>query len=162
MQFDPRRREMLKTAGTTAVFGVLAAAGLARPGPARAQSAAWNKEAFASKSLADVVKAYGGAGVEPTSDVSWGSTPEIAENGAVVPISVTSRIPNTESIAILIEKNPNALAARFTFPSGTDPTVSTRVKVGQSSNVHALIKTTDGKYFVSTKEVKVTLGGCGG
>jgi sulfur-oxidizing protein SoxY len=158
MHFDHRRREVLKTAGAV---GALTAAGLIRPGTARAQSA-WNKGAFASKSVDDVVKAYGGASAQPTNDVSWGATPEIAENGAVVPISVTSRIPNTESIAILIEKNPNTLAARFQFSQGTDPTVSTRVKIGQSSNVHALIKTADGKFYIATREVKVTLGGCGG
>jgi len=161
VHFDRRRREFLKTAGTTAAFGALAAANLAWPGTALAQGA-WNAKAFSSKSLSDVVKAYGGAGAEPTNDVSWGSTPEIAENGAVVPISVTSRIPNTESISILIEKNPNALAARFQFPQGTDPTVSTRVKINQSSNVHALIKTANGKFYVATREVKVTIGGCGG
>ena len=83
-------------------------------------------------------------------------------NCAVVPVSVTSRIPNTESIAIVIEKNPNKLAAHFQFPDGTEPAVSTRVKVSESSNVHALIRTKDGKYFVATREIKVTLGGCGG
>ncbi len=153
------RRRILKATG--AVYGLFLAAGLIRPGDVVAQTG-WNKDAFSSKSLNEVVKAYGGAGAAPTNDVSWGSTPEIAENGAVVPINVTSRVPNTQSIAVLIEKNPNALAAKFDFPPGTDPTVSTRVKIGQSSNVHALIKTADGKYFVATREVKVTLGGCGG
>ena len=88
-------------------------------------------------------------------------TPDIAENGAVVPIGITSSIPKTESIAILIEKNPNMLAASFDIPAGTDPSVGTRVKMGQSSNVYALVKA-DGKYYVAAKEIKVTLGGCGG
>jgi len=79
----------------------------------------------------------------------------------VVPIGITSSIPKTESIAILIEKNPNMLAASFDIPAGTDPSVSTRVKMGQSSNVYALVKA-DGKYYVAAKEIKVTLGGCGG
>jgi len=87
--------------------------------------------------------------------------PEIAENGAVVPIGITSNIPKTESIAILVEKNPNMLAAVFDVPAGTDPSLSTRIKMGQSSNVYALVKA-DGKYFVASKEIKVTLGGCGG
>ncbi len=155
------RRKFLQSSSAGAVFGLFVAAGLIRPGVAFAQ-AGWNKDAFSSKNLNDVVKAYGGAGAAQTNDVSWGSTPEIAENGAVVPINVTSRIPNTQSVAVLVEKNPNALAAKFDFPPGTDPTVSTRVKIGQSSNVHALIKTADGRYFVATREVKVTLGGCGG
>ena len=94
-------------------------------------------------------------------DIVFFQTPDIAENGAVVPVGITSNIPKTESIAILIEKNPNLLAASFDIPAGTDPTISTRVKMGQSSNIVALVKA-DGKYYVATKEVKVTLGGCGG
>ena len=89
------------------------------------------------------------------------TSPDIAENGAVVPIGVTSSVPKTEQIAILVEKNPNMLAATFDIPAGTEPTVTTRVKMGQSSNVYALVKA-DGKYYVAQKEVKVTLGGCGG
>ena len=77
------------------------------------------------------------------------------------PIGITSNIPKTESIAILIEKNPNMLAAVFDIPPGTEPSISTRVKMGQSSNVYALVKA-DGKYYVASKEIKVTLGGCGG
>jgi sulfur-oxidizing protein SoxY len=94
--------------------------------------------------------------------VSWGSTPQIAENGAVVPISVSSKIPGTDAIAIFIEKNPNKLAANFYFPEGTAPALSTRVKMSESSLVHALVKTKDNKYFLATREIKVTLGGCGG
>jgi sulfur-oxidizing protein SoxY len=161
MKVDESRRRVVQAGGAVTVFGMFVAAGLVKPGEALAQ-ATWNKDAFSSKTVNDVVKAYGGGAPAATDAVSWGSTPEIAENGAVVPISVTSKVPNTQSIAVLIEKNPNALAAKFDFPAGTDPTVSTRVKIGQSSNVHALIKTADGKYFVATREVKVTLGGCGG
>ena len=79
----------------------------------------------------------------------------------MVPIGITSNVPKTESIAILIEKNPNLLAAVFDIPAGTDPTISTRVKMAQSSNVYALVKA-DGKYYVAAKDIKVTLGGCGG
>ena len=79
----------------------------------------------------------------------------------VVPIGVTSNVSKTEAIAILIEKNPNTLAAVFDIPPGTEPSLSTRVKMGQSSNVYALVKA-DGKYYVASKEIKVTLGGCGG
>jgi sulfur-oxidizing protein SoxY len=110
----------------------------------------------------EVVKTLGGTSATPTKDVSWGSTPEIAENGAVVPVSVTSQVPGTDAVAIVIEKNPNKLAAHFTFPEGTDTSVTTRVKISESSNVHALVHTKDGKFFVATREIKVTLGGCGG
>ncbi len=156
--FDNRRRTVLKQGSATALLGLFAAAGLIRPGTA---SAAWNQAAFAAKGVDAVVKALGGASAAGSKDVSWGSTPEIAENGAVVPITVDSRMPKTESIAILVEKNPSSLSAVFTIPAGTDPSVGTRVKMGETSQVHALIKA-DGKYFVASREIKVTLGGCGG
>jgi sulfur-oxidizing protein SoxY len=79
----------------------------------------------------------------------------------VVPVTVVSAIPSTQSIAILIEKNPNTLAAVFDLPAGTDPSITTRVKMAQTSNVYALVKA-GGKFYVAHKEIKVTLGGCGG
>ena len=108
----------------------------------------------------EVLKTGGGAPAQ-SKDIVFFQTPDIAENGAVVPIGIASAIPKTESIAILIEKNPNMLAATFDIPAGTEPTITTRVKMGQSSNVYALVKA-DGKYYVASKEIKVTLGGCGG
>jgi sulfur-oxidizing protein SoxY len=107
------------------------------------------------------MKALGGGAPAQSKDITFVSTPDIAENGAVVPIGVASAVPKTEAIAILVEKNPNMLAAMFEIPPGTDPAVGTRVKMGQSSNVYALVKA-DGKYYVASKEIKVTLGGCGG
>jgi sulfur-oxidizing protein SoxY len=157
-KIDNGRRLVLKQGSASAVMGLFVAAGLVRPGAA---FAAWNQTAFTAKGVEPVVKALGGASPAASKDVSWGSTPEIAENGAVVPISIESKIPNTESIAILVEKNPSSLTAVFTIPAGTDPSVSTRVKMGETSQVHALIKA-DGKYFIATREIKVTLGGCGG
>ena len=141
------------------LLGLLAGAGWLAPGEAAAQ--AWNKAAFEAKTMDEAVKAMGGAAPAQSKDIAFVSTPDIAENGAVVPVGVTSAIPKTESIAILVEKNPNMLAASFDIPVGTDPSVSTRVKMGQSSNVYALVKA-DGKYYVAAKEIKVTLGGCGG
>jgi len=141
------------------LLGLLAAAGWLAPGDAAAQT--WNKSAFEAKTMDEAVKAMGGAAPAQSKDIAFVSTPDIAENGAVVPVGVTSAIPKTESIAILIEKNPNMLAASFDIPAGTDPSISTRVKMGQSSNVYALVKA-DGKYYVASKEIKVTLGGCGG
>ena len=156
---DMHRREVLKTGGGVTLFTLLAAAGFLKPGDALAQ--AWNKNAFEAKTLDEVMKALGGGAPAQSKDIAFVQTPDIAENGAVVPIGVSSSVPKTESIAILVEKNPSALAAVFDLPAGTEPTVSTRVKMGQSSNIHALVKA-DGKYYVATKEVKVTLGGCGG
>jgi len=156
---ETSRRDVLKTGGGMTLMGLLLAAGWLAPGDAAAQ--AWNKAAFEAKSLDETMKALGGGAPAQSKDIAFVSTPDIAENGAVVPIGVSSSIPKTESIAILIEKNPNMLAASFDIPAGTDPSISTRVKMGQSSNVYALVKA-DGKYYVASKEIKVTLGGCGG
>jgi sulfur-oxidizing protein SoxY len=152
----------------SALLGVLAAAGVLTHGKARAQSAApsagqatsWNKAAFESKSMNDTLKALGGAGVAESKDIAI-NAPDIAENGAVVPVGVASKIANTQAVYILVDKNPNWLAASFNIPSGTEANVSTRIKMGQTSNVLALVKAGD-KFFVASKEVKVTLGGCGG
>jgi sulfur-oxidizing protein SoxY len=152
------RRDALKTGGGLSLLALVAAAGWLKP---EAAHASWNKAAFETKTLDDTVKALGGTGSTPSKDIAFVSTPDIAENGAVVPIGVTSNIPKTERIAILVEKNPNVLAASFDIPAGTEPAVTTRVKMGQSSNVYALVKA-DGKYYVAQKEIKVTLGGCGG
>jgi sulfur-oxidizing protein SoxY len=156
---NSKRREVLKTGGGATLFALLAAAGWLTPGEAAAQ--AWNKAAFEAKSIDETMKALGGAAPAQSKDITFVSTPDIAENGAVVPIGVASAVPKTEAIAILVEKNPNMLAAMFEIPPGTDPAVGTRVKMGQSSNVYALVKA-DGKYYVASKEIKVTLGGCGG
>ncbi|HEY2862598.1 MAG TPA: thiosulfate oxidation carrier protein SoxY [Casimicrobiaceae bacterium] len=154
-----RRREVLKSGGGVTLLMLIAAAGWLKPDEALAQ--AWNKAAFETKNMGDTMKALGGGEPSQSKDVVFFQTPDIAENGAVVPVGITSNIPNTESIAVLIEKNPNMLAAVFDIPAGTEPTISTRVKMGQSSNIYALVKA-DGKYFVAAKDVKVTLGGCGG
>ena len=158
---DARRRDVLKTGGGVSLLALVAAAGWLKPGDALAQGAAWNKAAFETHALDETVKALGGGAPAQSKDIAFVSTPDIAENGAVVPVGITSTIPKTESIAILVEKNPNMLAAVFDLPAGTDPAVSTRIKMGQSSNVYALVKA-DGKYYVASKEIKVTLGGCGG
>jgi len=149
------RRKVLQ--GTT-VMGLALVAGLIKPGAARAE---WNKAAFEVKnSMNDAVKALGGNGATESKDIVM-TSPDIAENGAVVPFTVASKLPKTESIALLVEKNPNILAANFFIPEGTEPWVNTRIKMGQTSNVIALVKA-DGKYYYTSKEVKVTLGGCGG
>ena len=149
----------MKGTGGLAVMSLAVAAGLFRPGSAWAQQG-WNKAAFETKSLNDLVKALGGAAAAESKDITI-TSPDIAENGAVVPFTISSKLPKTEQLALLVEKNPNILAASFNIPDGTDPSVNTRVKMGQTSNVIALVKA-DGKFYYTTKEVKVTLGGCGG
>jgi sulfur-oxidizing protein SoxY len=155
---NSNRRQVLKGTGSMAVMGLAVSAGLFRPGSAWAQS--WNKASFETRTLADTVKALGGAGATESKDITI-TSPDIAENGAVVPFTIASRVPKTEAIALLVEKNPNALAANFTLPAGTEAGITTRVKMGQTSNVIALVKA-DGKFYYTSKEVKVTLGGCGG
>jgi sulfur-oxidizing protein SoxY len=151
------RREFVKLSGT---LGALVAIGLLTEKEAAAQQAAWNKAAFETKNLNDTVKALGGAAAAESKDIVI-TVPDIAENGAVVPVAVTSKVAGTQNIYILVEKNPNTLAAGFAIPQGTEPNVSTRIKMGQTSNVMAVVKANN-QFFVASKEVKVTLGGCGG
>jgi sulfur-oxidizing protein SoxY len=149
------RREMLAHSATVA--GLMAAAGLL---PAAAQ-AAWNEGAFAAKSLADAVKALGGAAPVESKDVTI-TGPDIAENGAVVPVGASTALPGAKRLMLLVEKNPSVLAAVFDVTDKVDANVSTRVKMGQSSNVYAVAMMADGKVLFAQKEIKVTLGGCGG
>jgi len=121
--------------------------------------AAVDTQVFQLKTMDETVKALGGK-LEESKDIEL-TSPDIAENGAVVPIAVTSRIPKTEEIYILVEKNPSPLTATFTLMEGTEPFISTRTKMGQTSNVYAIVKA-DGKLYSAVKETRVTLGGCGG
>ena len=140
---NQQRRSLLKY---SAVFGV-------------AQAQEWNKAAFEGKSLDDVFKILGAGSPDKSSAVTL-NAPDIAENGAVVPVGIVTTL-KAEQMAILVEKNPSALAAQFYIPAGTEPFVTTRIKMGQTSNVYALVKA-DGKWSMAVKEVKVTVGGCGG
>ncbi|HSP78463.1 MAG TPA: thiosulfate oxidation carrier protein SoxY [Myxococcaceae bacterium] len=155
---NEQRRLILKAGGGLGVLALAYAAGLLKPGSALA--ADWNKTAFEARSMEGVLKAVGGSAPAESKEIEL-SAPDIAENGAVVPITIESKLPKTQSIAILVEENPGALSAQYDIPEGTDPYVMTRVKMGQTSKVVALVKA-DGKYYFTTKEVKVTLGGCGG
>lgn len=149
---NTQRRRLMQT---SALMGLMVSAGLI----SRAEAAAWNKAAFEAKSVDDVAKALGGGTPQKSDDVIL-RAPDIAENGAVVPVGVETKLKATE-MAILVEKNPNAMAAMFVIPAGAEAFAATRVKMGQTSNVYALAKV-DGKWLMASKEVKVTLGGCGG
>jgi len=107
------------------------------------------------------MKAVGAASAAESKDLKL-NAPDIAENGAVVPVDVSSNIPNTISIAVFVDKNPSPLTAAFNFANGAMADVALRIKMGQTSIVRAVAKTSDGKYFTASKEVKVTAGGCGG
>lgn len=123
------------------------------------QAKAADVPGFDAKTLDEALAALGSKAAD-SKDVTI-TSPDIAENGAVVPIAVTSALPKTEAIYILVEKNPFPLTAAFTIPDGTDAYVSTRAKMGESSKVYAVVKV-DGKLYSTSKETKVTLGGCGG
>jgi len=149
------RREMM--ARSVTVASLLAAAGLL---PTLAQ-AAWLQAAFETKTLADAVKVLGGSAPVLSNDVTV-SGPDIAENGAVVPIGVATALPGVKRLLLLVEKNPNVLAAVFGITDAVEANVNTRTKMGQSSNVYAVAMMSDGKVLYAVKEIKVTLGGCGG
>ena len=151
----PSRRQMMTR--SAAVAALLAGAGVL---PAHAQSA-WNKGAFDAKSIDEVIKGLGIAKPVESKDIVF-TAPDIAENGAVVPIAASTTLPGVKSIAFLVEKNPTTLAGVFDFTDAVETSVSTRIKMGQTSNVLAVAMLADGKVLFAQKEVKVTLGGCGG
>jgi sulfur-oxidizing protein SoxY len=154
-RFVVNRREVLSHSARVAVL--LATVGLT-PQPARA---AYNAAAFEFKSMPDVVKGLGGAAPVESNDVTL-TGPDIAENGAVVPVGASTSLPGVKRLLVLVEKNPNVLSALFVLTDAVDANVSTRVKMAQSSNVYAVAMMADGKVLFAQKEIKVTLGGCGG
>ena len=145
------RRRLLQGAGA------LAACLLS---PLAALAATWNKEAFGAKTAAEALKGIGFVDAAPSKDVVI-EAPEIAENGAVVPIEVTSNVPGTTSIAVIAEKNPFPLVAKFDFLEGALPYAKVNIKMGETSDVR-VIAAAGGKHYVATKNIKVTIGGCGG
>ncbi len=155
---DVERRRALRVGSSFGLMALFGAFGVLKSSIA---FAAWNKSAFTAKSMDDALGAVGATSPEANAVFIQLTVPEIAENGAIVPVSVVSTLPKTEQISIFVDKNPNVMAANFVFPEGTESMVTTRVKMGQTANVVALVKA-DGKYYRTAKEVKVTAGGCGG
>jgi sulfur-oxidizing protein SoxY len=157
--FSATRRLILQGAGLVALVGL----GNIPFGLASAFAAANDKypeDAFKAKGDADAIKALYGKTAEPSDKVKL-DAPEIAENGAVVPISVTTTLADVTSISFLVSENPNALAASYRIPAGTLPSVANRLKMAKTSNVIAIVEA-GGTLYSATKEVKVTVGGCGG
>jgi len=154
---DDARRTVLK--GIWAIGALAGAVGAGLLSPVRA-FAAWNKGAFEAKSTIDAMKTLGVVNAEDSKAIEI-RAPDIAENGAVVPIDITSNIPGTTAISVFIEKNPFPYTGSFDFSQGAVPYVHLRVKIGESSPVRVVV-TAGGKHYTSAKEVKVTIGGCGG
>ena len=149
------RRVFLQKAG---VFFAAFLAGAIRP--IRLFAAEWNQSGFRAKALADALKSIGATQAAPSGDILI-KAPDLAENGARVQIEILSKIPDTRMIAILAEKNPFPLVASFEFADGAEAFVSTYIKMGESANVRAVVNA-GGKIYTAAKEVKVTIGGCGG
>ena len=156
---DALRRTLLKGAGATGAIAAALAAGVLKP--SQALAADMNRTAFEAKDLAGALKGIGATGAAESKEVVI-RAPDIAENGAVVPVDVASNIPNTISLAVLVDRNPFPLTTAFDFANGAVPEMALRVKMGQTSLVEAVAKTADGKFYIARKEVKVTVGGCGG
>jgi sulfur-oxidizing protein SoxY len=159
-RFSATRRLILKGAGSVALVGLGNIPFSLAPAFAAANDK-YPEAAFKQKSEADAIKSlYDGRTAEPSDKVKL-DAPEIAENGAVVPISVISTLADVTSISFLVAENPNALAASYRIPPGTKPSVANRLKMAKTSNVIAIVEA-GGKLYSATKEVKVTVGGCGG
>jgi sulfur-oxidizing protein SoxY len=159
IEFSATRRLILQGAGAVVLVGL----GNLPFGLTPALAAANDKypeEAFKQKSDADVIKTLYGKTAEPSDKVKM-DAPEIAENGAVVPISVSTTLADVTSVAFLVSENPNVLIAKYNIPAGTLPNVANRIKMAKTSNVTALVEA-GGKLYSASKEVKVTVGGCGG
>jgi len=157
MHMNILRRNVLKGAGAASAVSVAVAAGLMKPTFA---FAGWNKAGFEAKDIAGAMGSIGASGAAASGDIVV-KAPDIAENGAVVPVEITSNIAGTDSIAIIGEKNAMPLIAVFNLSNGAQGYVSTRIKMGSTSNVVAVVKA-GGKVYKAHKEVKVTIGGCGG
>lgn len=151
---DIGRRHAIKTGGALGLLGVLTTLGLM-------SESAWagvDRKVFEATSLKEAFQAMGGLAPAESALINL-DVPETAENGATVPVIVESKLPNTEQISILVDKNPTSLAENWTMPVGTEGYISTRIKMAQTSTIIALVKA-GGKYYKVAKEVKVTAGGC--
>jgi sulfur-oxidizing protein SoxY len=153
------RRLLLQGAGSVALLGLGAISFGIMPALAAANDK-YPEDAFKQKGDADAIKALYGKTAEASDKVKL-DAPEIAENGAVVPIAVATTLTDVTSIAFLASENPNALAAYYAIPEGTVPAVANRLKMAKTCNVIAIVESGD-KLYSATKEVKVTVGGCGG
>lgn len=152
------RRVLLKGSLAAGAVGVAVSAGLLTP---RAVMAAWAKDAFEAKEVGAAMTGSMGSADAADSDKITLKAPDIAENGAVVPITVTSDIDGTTNMSILVKENNTPLTSTYELGPTTEAYISTRVKMGKTSDVIAVVKA-GGKLYSTKKEVKVTIGGCGG
>lgn len=154
-----KRRRFLSNTLAVSATGIAISSGLISPSLVFAAEEP-NTNPFAAKTLDEVLKMINAVDAKPSTDVQI-KAPEIAENGAVVPLTVSSSMGGVTGISIVVANNPTPLAATFTLPEGTKAEVSTRIKMAKTSEVMALVQTKDG-LFSAKQEIKVTIGGCGG
>lgn len=152
------RRKFLRALALGSAYVATLAAGWLRP--VNLLAAEWNKTAFDAKTLTDALQSIGATSVADSDQILL-KAPEIAENGAIVPVEIASRIPGTQAIYVIADKNPQPLVAIFDITAELEPFISTRIKMAESSKVRVLVKA-GSKFYVATQEVKVTIGGCGG
>ncbi len=161
MQINRKRRIVLKGSLAAGALSIAAGTGLLIP---RTVLASWPEAAFGAKKVPEALQALLGASDPETSADIKIKAPDIAENGAVVPIRVevdSEALPNVSKVSVLVEMNPNPLAASFDIPPGTEVYIETRVKVAQTCTLYAVAEA-DGQLYMQSRETKVTLGGCGG
>jgi sulfur-oxidizing protein SoxY len=152
------RRKLLKGSASAALLSPLLAAGLLMP--TRLLAAEWNKSAFSARNLNDALKAYGANNAIESRDIQI-NAPEISENGAKVEVEITSNIANTRSLAIFADKNPMPMCSAIEFSGPVLPYLKAQLKLAETTRIRAVAKS-DGKTYVAFREIKVTLGGCGG
>ena len=155
---NPSRRTGLSAAGSFGLYAALAAIGLFEGRPVSAQT--FNATLFQARNLSELLRMLGGTTAADSKEIQI-TAPDIAENGAVVPVAVRSQLLRTEQISLLVEKNPDPLVASYQLLEGVEPDLTMRVKMSQTSDVIALVRA-DGRFFMARKDVKVTIGGCGG
>lgn len=153
------RRKLLKGGSTAALLAPWIGTGLLLP--SRVIAAEWNKTAFTARSVGEALKIWGAANAAESRDIVV-SAPEIAENGAKVEVDITSQVPATRSIAVFADRNPMPLCAAIDFSGGALPYCRVQIKLAETTRVRAVVKAADGKTYVAFREIKVTLGGCGG
>ncbi len=153
------RRKLLKGGTTVALLAPWLGTGLLVPG--RVLAAEWNRAAFTARTIGEALKAYGtGAAAESRDVLIVG--PEIAENGAKVEVEITSQVPGTRNIAVFADKNPMPLCAAIDFVGAALPYCRLQLKLAETTRIRAVVKAGDGKSHVAFREIRVTLGGCGG
>ncbi len=153
------RRKLLKGGSTAVLLAPWVGTGLLLP--SRVIAAEWNKTAFTARSVGEALKTWGAANAAESRDIVV-SAPEIAENGAKVEVDITSQVPATRNIAVFADRNPMPLCVAIEFSGGALPYCRVQIKLAETTRVRAVVKAADGKTYVAFREIKVTLGGCGG